>query len=100
MNLDLSLIISILTVVASVAFSYGIVKAKIERIDDLEKKVSSLEKYDEAMRKLLFHPDGMTIYTPMVYCNKQHEKQDRVFDTLTKKVDEVISILMENSKNQ
>lgn len=102
MNIEWSILISLVSVVFSAGVAWGIVKNALsndkERIKSLEDKMEALGNCDDVVRKYLFANDGMTVYVPAAFCGKQHEKQEEQFSNLTKKMDKIIDILMENHK--
>lgn len=92
MNIEISVIISVVAGILSVGTAYGMVKTKIKI---LEEKVDALGNTDNIVRKYLFSDDGMTIYAPVAQCDKSHTKLDKKLDSMEEKID----ILINRSKD-
>lgn len=93
MNIEISVIISVVAGIISVAVAYGVVKTKVGYI---EQRLAELGNTENTVRKYLFSPDGMTIYSPMVQCDKQHLKLDKKLDSMEEKIDTILHKIAES----
>lgn len=104
MNLEWTVIISIVTIVFSVGFTYGSVKAKVDsklktqddKMVDLEKKINQFGNADFIVRNYLFNPDATPRYAPFVHCDKEHSKLDKKLDAMEIKIDTILQELIKD----